>query len=146
MSEKLGIVKYEPPVPVQLAGQVKGNFPSSVSKTDEERVQNIRGLEKYLDEVFVETEKLHGTSVSFVLNENGEMEVCSRNLSLKEDENNLYWKLAKKNDALSMLNSVRNYYEGKGVSVKSVANSRRGCWSGGTKRMGVWYSNSWVFP
>ena len=121
VSEKLGIVKYEPPVPVQLAGQVKGNFPSLVSKTEEERVQNIRGLEKYLDEVFVETEKLHGTSVSFVLNENGEMEVCSRNLSLKEDENNLYWKLAKKNDALSMLNSVRNYYEAKGVSVKSVA-------------------------
>ena len=121
VSEKLGIVKYEPPVPVQLAGQVKGNFPSLVSKTEEERVQNIRGLEKYLDEVFVETEKLHGTSVSFVLNENGEMEVCSRNLSLKEDENNLYWKLAKKNDALSMLNSVRNYYEATGVSVKSVA-------------------------
>ena len=121
VSEKLGIVKYEPPVPAQLAGQVKGNFPSLVSKTDEERVQNIRGLEKYLDEVFVETEKLHGTSVSFVLNENGEMEVCSRNLSLKEDENNLYWKLAKKNDALSMLNSVRNYYEATGVSVKSVA-------------------------
>ena len=121
VSEKLGIVKYEPPVPVQLAGQVKGNFPSLVSKTDEERVQNIRGLEKYLDEVFVETEKLHGTSVSFVLNENSEMEVCSRNLSLKEDENNLYWKLAKKNDALSMLKSVRNYYEATGVSVKSVA-------------------------
>lgn len=121
VSEKLGIIKYEPPVPAQLAGQVKGNFPSLVSKTEEERVQNIRGLEKYLDEVFVETEKLHGTSVSFVLNEDGEMEVCSRNLSLKEDENNLYWKLAKKNDALSMLKSVRNYYEATGVSVKSVA-------------------------
>ena len=121
VSEKLGIVKYEPPIPAQLAGQVKGNFPSLVSKTEEERVQNIQGLEKYLDEVFVETEKLHGTSVSFVLNENGEMEVCSRNLSLKEDENNLYWKLAKKNDALSMLNSVKNYYEATGVSVKSVA-------------------------
>ena len=55
VSEKLGIIKYEPPVPVQLAGQVKGNFPSLVTKTDEERVQNIQGLEKLLDEVFVET-------------------------------------------------------------------------------------------
>ena len=136
VSEKLGIVKYEPPVPVQLAGQVKGNFPSLVSKTEEERVQNIRGLEKYLDEVFVETEKLHGTSVSFVLNENGEMEVCSRNLSLKEDENNLYWKLAKKNDALSMLNSVRNYYEATGVSVKSVAIQGEGVGQGVQKGWG----------
>lgn len=121
VSEKLGIVKYEPPVPAQLAGQVRGNFPSLVTKTDEERVQNIRDLGKYLDEVFVETEKLHGTSVSFVLNESGEIEVCSRNLSLKEDENNLYWKLAKKNDALTMLNTVKNHYEAEGVSVVTVA-------------------------
>lgn len=121
VSESLGIVKYEPPVPAQLAGQVKGNFPSLVTKTDEERVQNIRDLEKYLDEVFVETEKLHGTSVSFVLNENGEMEVCSRNLSLKEDENNLYWKLDKKNDALTMLTTVKNHYEAEGASVVTVA-------------------------
>ena len=121
ISDLLGIMKYEPPVPVQLAGQVKGNFPSLVSKTDEERIQNILGLEKYLDEVFVETEKLHGTSVSFVLNENGEMEVCSRNLSLKEDENNLYWKLAKKNDTLTMLNAVKNHYEAEGTTVVTVA-------------------------
>lgn len=121
VSEVLGIVKYEPPVPAQLAGQVKGNFPSLVSKTDEERVQNIRDLEKYLDEVFVETEKLHGTSVSFVLNENGDLDVCSRNLSLKEDENNLYWKLANKNNALEMLRTVKDYYESKGTSVVTVA-------------------------
>ena len=121
VSEVLGIVKYEPPVPVQLAGQVRGNFPSLVTKTDEERVQNIQGLEKYLDEVFVETEKLHGTSVSFVLNENRELEVCSRNLSLKEDENNLYWKLAKKSDALTMLNTVKNHYEAEGMSVVTAA-------------------------
>lgn len=63
----------------------------------------------------------HLSNLLFVLNENGEMEVCSRNLSLKEDENNLYWKLAKKNGALSMLNSVKNYYEATGVSVKTVA-------------------------
>ena len=121
VSEKIGIIKYEPPVPAQLAGQVKGNFPSLVTKTDEERVQNIQGLDNHLDKVFVETEKLHGTSVSFVLNEKGELEVCSRNLSLKEDENNLYWKLAKKNNALAMLNSVKSYYEAKGVSVVTVA-------------------------
>ena len=121
VSDSLGIIKYEPPAPAQLAGQVKGNFPSLVSKTDEERIQNIQGLEKYLDEVFVETEKLHGTSVSFVLNESGELEVCSRNLSLKEDENNLYWKLAKKNNAIILLNTVKHYYEAEGTSVVTVA-------------------------
>lgn len=121
ISDLLGIMKYEHPVPVQLAGQVKGNFPSLVSKTDEERIQNIRGIENYLDEVFVETEKLHGTSVSFILNENNELEVCSRNLSLKEDDNNLYWKLAKVNNALDMLNAVKNHYEAEGAVVVTVA-------------------------
>lgn len=121
MSETLGIVKYELPIPVQLSGLVKGNFPSLVTKTDEERVQNIRGIENYLDEVFVETEKLHGTSVSFILNENNELEVCSRNLSLKEDDNNLYWKLAKVNNALDMLNAVKNHYEAEGAVVVTVA-------------------------
>lgn len=37
VSELLGIVKYEPPVPAQLAGQIKGNFPSQCPKTDQER-------------------------------------------------------------------------------------------------------------
>lgn len=110
VSESLNIVKYEPPIPAQLAGQVRGNFPSLVTKTDEERVQNVKGLVEKLDELFVETEKLHGTSVSFVMNQEGELEVCSRNLSLKEDENNFYWKLAKKVDAFSLLQTVKSYY------------------------------------
>lgn len=37
VSELLGIVKYDPPLPAQLAGQAKGNFPSLVPKTDQER-------------------------------------------------------------------------------------------------------------
>ena len=37
VSELLGIVKYDPPLPAQLTGQAKGNFPSLVPKTDQER-------------------------------------------------------------------------------------------------------------
>lgn len=33
----LGIQKYEPPIPAELAGKVKGLFPSFIRKTDEER-------------------------------------------------------------------------------------------------------------
>jgi hypothetical protein len=33
----LNIVKYEPPIPAELAGKVKGHFPSFLRKTDEER-------------------------------------------------------------------------------------------------------------
>ena len=90
VSEILGIVKYDPPLPAQLAGQAKGNFPSLVPKTDQERIQNIN-LEKYYGEYEV-TEKLEGSSCTFYLDIEGNFEVCSRNLSLKEDSNNSFWK------------------------------------------------------
>lgn len=41
VTELLGIVKYEPPIPAELAGKVKGMFPSFLRKTDEERIQNL---------------------------------------------------------------------------------------------------------
>jgi RNA ligase (TIGR02306 family) len=37
VTELLEIKKYEPPVPAELAGKVKGMFPSFIPKTDEER-------------------------------------------------------------------------------------------------------------
>ena len=90
VSELLGIVKYDPPLPAQLAGQAKGNFPSLVPKTNQERIQNIN-LEKYYGEYEV-TEKAEGSSCTFYLDTEGNFEVCSRNLSLKEDSNNSFWK------------------------------------------------------
>ena len=92
VSELLGIVKYDPPLPAQLAGQAKGNFPSLVPKTNQERIQNIN-LEEYYGEYEV-TEKAEGSSCTFYLDIEGNFEVCSRNLSLKEDSNNSFWKVA----------------------------------------------------
>ena len=90
----LNIVKYEPPVPAQLAGLVKGNFPSFLKKTDEERIQNLtREFEEYKNEVFYVTEKLDGSSVTYYVKD-GVFGVCSRNLDLLEDENNSMWKFA----------------------------------------------------
>lgn len=97
VSEALGIVKYDPPLPAQLAGQAKGNFPSLVPKTDEERVQNLTKQWSKMQaqgDVFEVTEKLEGSSCTFYLDAEGNFEVCSRNLSLKEDENNSFWKAA----------------------------------------------------
>lgn len=67
VTEMLGIVKYEPPIPAELAGKMKGNFPSFVVKTDEERIQNmtdefeqIKKLQREQGVKFYETEKLDG--------------------------------------------------------------------------------------
>ena len=90
----LGIIKYEPPVPAQLAGQVKGLFPSFLKKTDEERIQNLtKEYQRYTLEKFYVTEKLDGSSVTYYVKD-GVFGVCSRNLDLLEDENNTMWKFA----------------------------------------------------
>lgn len=94
VSEELNIQKWEAPVNPQLAGQVKGNFPSRIPKTDQERVQNLsKELEQYAGQVFEVTEKLEGSSMTCYMIEN-EFGVCSRNMDLKRDENNTFWRVA----------------------------------------------------
>ena len=98
VSELLNIQKWEAPVNPQLAGQVKGNFPSQIPKTDQERVQNLkRELENYDSVLFEVTEKMEGSSMTCYLID-GEFGVCSRNMDLKRDENNTFWKVAIQED------------------------------------------------
>lgn len=93
VTELLGIQKWERPIPAQLRGLIKGNFPSEIPKTCQERVQNIN-LDEYVGQSYEVTEKLDGSSMTCFLDKNGEFHVCSRNLDLKFDENNAYWKAA----------------------------------------------------
>ena len=127
VTEILGIVKYEPPIPAQLAGQAKGYFPGFIRKTDEERVQNL--TEEYSGWVitsshqFYATEKLDGSSATFYVRD-GEFGVCSRNLELAEPEEfvpgnvmcedgierpkqeNTFWKVAREMDIKKKLLST----------------------------------------
>lgn len=98
VTELLGIIKYESPIPAELSGKVKGNFPSFIPKTDEERVQNLASeYESYLYQSkhqFYVTEKLDGSSATFYFKD-GVFGVCSRNLELLETEGNTFWKVAR---------------------------------------------------
>lgn len=99
VTEALGIQKWEPPVPAQLAGEVLGNFPSLVPKTDQERVQNLtREIQEWRDLEFEITEKLDGSSCTFFLDSESNLHVCSRNLDLKYKETNSFWRIAVKHD------------------------------------------------
>jgi RNA ligase (TIGR02306 family) len=97
VTEMLGITKWEPPVPANLAGVAKGRFPSFIQKTDEERVQNLKTEYegwKDSDEEFYVTEKLDGSSATFYYRD-GEFGICSRNLELERNEDNTFWKVAR---------------------------------------------------
>lgn len=94
VSELLNIQKWEASVPVQMTGEMKGSFPSFIPKTDQERVQNlVKEIKDHSGKFFEITEKLEGSSMTCYLY-NGEFGVCSRNVDLKRDEENSFWKVA----------------------------------------------------
>jgi hypothetical protein len=111
----LGVVKYEPPLPASLTAVAKGNFPSWIRKTNQERVQNLWNelKEKYNDIDWEVSIKLDGTSATYYHN-NGDFGVCSRNLELLPDKNNVYWKMATK---YLIEEKLRKY--GKNIAVQA---------------------------
>jgi RNA ligase (TIGR02306 family) len=97
VSEQLNIQKWEPPIPAQLAGEVRGLFPSFVPKTDQERIQNLSAEIadwNNQDLSWEVTEKLDGSSMT-VYDTGDDYGVCSRNLNLRETEGNTLWKVAR---------------------------------------------------
>lgn len=90
VTDALGVIKYDPPLPAELQGKAKGFFPSFIPKTDEERIQNMAEI---LSGYYV-SEKIDGTSVTY-FKKDGVFGVCSRNLELQDVEGNTQWRLAR---------------------------------------------------
>lgn len=93
LTEIVGVEKWEPVIPANLAGKVRGNFPSFLQKTDQERIQNldVNKLHGYYEA----TMKLDGSSMTVYRHE-GRFGVCSRNLDLIETEDNSFWRVARR--------------------------------------------------
>ena len=94
VSELLGIVKWEAP-PEFTSADARGTFPSFIIKTDQERVQNcFRDMEEHFEhETWEVSEKAEGSSMTVYVRDS-EVGVASRNLDLKESEDNTFWKMA----------------------------------------------------
>jgi RNA ligase (TIGR02306 family) len=109
VTTELGILKYEPPIPAELAGKVKGLFPGFIPKTDEERVQNLtqdfEEWKKLPKGSFYTTEKLDGSSATYFFKD-GEFGVCSRNLELLETEGNTFWRVSREMDLENKMKSL----------------------------------------
>jgi RNA ligase (TIGR02306 family) len=107
LSSEFGITLWEAPHDF-LNADIKGNFPDGIPKTGAIRIQNIRDSFGFNMSEWVCTEKLHGTSCTFFFDKDQltgkyELQVCSRNLNLKNTEGNLYWDVVKK-----LVNSVKS--------------------------------------
>lgn len=117
VTEELGIKKWEKAIPAQLAGVCRGNFPTAIPKTDQERCQNLKReiLHSCASGDHYEiTEKLEGSSMTCYLID-GEFGVCSRNLDLKETADNAFWKTAR---AEGIEEKMRGVFEDKNVAIQ----------------------------
>lgn len=105
VTKELGILKWIKPVPINMRGLVKGDFPSFVPKTDEIRIQSKPELLKEIKgkDIYI-TQKVDGTSATYYIKD-GNFGVCSRNLELK-DGDNIYWKIAKEYDLENKLRAL----------------------------------------
>ena len=109
VSELLNIQKWEAPVPAQLAGDVRGAFPSFVPKTDQERIQNLtEEFDSWGKLTWEITEKLDGSSMTVYFN-NGDFGVCSRNWNLSETQGNSMWQQARRYDLAQVLAREGNF-------------------------------------
>lgn len=108
VTDVLNIQKWEAPISAQLAGQARGNFPSRIVKTDQERLQNLtRAFANgtLQAETYEVQEKCEGSSATcYILD--GEFGTCSRNLDLKETEGNTFWDTAR---ALGVEQKLREF-------------------------------------
>ncbi len=95
---ELGVKKYEKEIPAQLSGIAKGNFPLHLApRTDEDNgLSNMGLVAEVLRNPVCVTLKLDGSSCTIICRDGKIEEVCSRNLSIVEDDKNAFWKAAKK--------------------------------------------------
>ncbi|UUU35048.1 RNA ligase (ATP) [Streptomyces sp. CA-210063] len=95
-AERLGIVKWVPPIPPTMSGEVE-SAPGLLPWVDIENIQRYPDIFTPGEQVVL-TEKLHGTACLLTyFAEDGRVQVSSKgfgskSLALKEDPRNLYWR------------------------------------------------------
>lgn len=114
VTEVLGVKKWEAPIPASLGGDVKGAFPSWLSKSDQERAQNfIDEIEANQGEEFEVTYKLDGTSMTVYrkTETDGVIHgVCGRNWEFKDTTDNSYTQMAHKRQLREALDVLFEKY------------------------------------
>lgn len=147
LDEVLNVIKYESEdFTKTVSADVAGTFPVVIPKTDEERCQNIFNSykEQYKDTVFAKSLKLDGSSITmaFFTNEehyvekvvdsegnypfnfeDGQFVVCSRNLVLKYEPSNHFWKGVENTQVIQRLREYSNTVNNNNSSMvgKSIA-------------------------
>lgn len=118
VTELLNVKKWEKPINPQLAGMARGNFPSFIRKTDQERIQNIyrKLTPAQMEDHYEITLKLDGSSMTAFVKD-GDVGVCSRNLELKIDDSNSENAFVKMFNQLDLGTKLHDFWLTTGRSI-----------------------------
>lgn len=95
ITELKGVKKYEKEV-VYGQGEIMGGFTTLLPKTDEPNFQSVPDIvRETLAYPWVATLKYDGTSCTILKTDEGELQVFSRNMRIREGSNN-YWRIVDK--------------------------------------------------
>jgi len=111
VTAELGIVKWIPPIPVHLAGELAPAPEGWHGYTEIENIKRYPDVLKPGEEVIV-TEKVHGTCTLLGLLD-GARAMSSKGYGgggkiIKEDEKNLYWRMARKYNLFEKVEGLGN--------------------------------------
>ena len=109
VSELIGVIKYEPPIPQNLEAK-HAYLPYQLPKTDEERFQN---LVLPFGQIVDITLKVDGSSCTYYFKD-GETGICSRSLEIKPESENNYTLPEKK---YNVLQKLTKYCQEHGVNL-----------------------------
>lgn len=120
-AELLGIVKWVPPIPIHLAGEVYA-APDLLPWLE---IENIKRYPNIFTpgEPVIATEKIHGTCfMSTYTNETGEFVVTSKGfggkrMAIKESATNVYWRAARAYGVEEFAKKIAGMLEARRVAV-----------------------------
>jgi RNA ligase (TIGR02306 family) len=98
VTELMGIIQYEVPIPATMAGKIAGLFPAFIPKTDETRIQAVpEVLTRNTGTRCYVTEKIDGCSITAWVFE-GVFGVASRNMRYYDTPDCLWWNAVRNTD------------------------------------------------
>lgn len=108
VTDLLGVMKYEKEIPLSLAGEIAGAFPSFIPKTAEQNFQRVPEMRKALvGRECVITTKHNGTSMTF-FHRDSRIGGCSRNWELRDKGKSAVWEIAHRHDLPERLPKLGN--------------------------------------
>ena len=105
VNEKLGLVKYEPPLSVNTGGENEHD-PGFLPKYDMEGLRKYPNVFEIGEEVVI-TEKIHGANARYCWRDD-RLWVGSHNTMKKENKANVFWKMAFQYNLVEILKNFPN--------------------------------------